>query len=419
MTENAPKKRFFYGWVVVAALCLVQGIVVVLTQNYASFFQVPICETLGVSYAEFSIGSIFGSIAGMLFSACMSKRMGQGNMRTWMTVCAIVAAASMLAQSFLTAIWQYCATQFVLNFAMAGLTFLPINTLLARWFDDKKAFATSIVYAAAGVGGMIFSPILSNMIATVGWRESYLFIAAMTLAVGVVVFLLVRSDPSDVGQTILTKKGTSPDETATGAPPAVIGLKRTEAMKTFSYWSLIVAVFCGGLLASSIVAQLPTYAIEEGINYAVVMIFYSAATILCKFVLGVVFDKLGIKVGTWTIAIAVAGCCICLLLVPYFGLVAACAAAVLLGFNSTASFVAPLANGKLFGYRFFAENYGFINVAFMLGCMFGSPLAAGIRTATGSYELAWIVLAVISAALLICTLLALSRGKNLPQKWHE
>lgn len=420
MTENAPKKRFFYGWVVVAALCLVQAIVVVLVQNYASFFQVPISETLGVTYATYSIESVFGSIAGMLFSALLSKKMGQGNMRMWMTVCALVSAAACLGHSFINAIWQLYALRFVLNFAMAGLTFLPINTLMARWFDDKKAFATSIVYAAAGVGGMIFSPILSNMIATVGWRESYMFIAGMVLAIGIVVFLLVRSDPSDVDQTILRKENDA--EAAEGAaatPYAVKGLTRAEALKTLPYWMLIIGVFCGGLLASSIAAQLPTYAIEQGVNYAIVMVFYSAATILCKFVLGVVFDKLGIAVGTWTIAIAVAGCCICLLLVPLFGLVPACVAAVLLGFNSTASFVAPLTNGKLFGYRFFAENYGYINVAFMLGCMFGSPLAAGIRTATGSYELAWIVLAVVSAILLICTLTALSKGKNLPQRWHE
>lgn len=418
MEDTSRKGRFFYGWVIVLTLCLIQAIVVVLTQNYASFFQVPICETLGVSYAEFSVGAIFGSVAGMIFSACMSKRMDQGNLRIWMTVCAFVAAASMFAQSFLTAIWQYYVTQFVLNFAMAGLTFLAVNTLIARWFDDKKALATAIVFGSCGVGGMIFSPVLSNMIATVGWRESYVFIAVAVAIVGVFVFLLMRGRPEDVGQTILVKRGDA-DENAEAAEYVVEGITRKEAMRTFSYWALLVAMFCGGMLASGIVAQLPAYAIDMQIDYAIVMVFYSLAMIFCNLIMGVVFDKVGVAKGSWFVSICLVLACVCLLLVPLFGIVPACVGAVLLGFNGAISFMAPLTNAQVFGGRFFAENFGYINVAFMMGCMCGSPLAASIRTFVGSYELAWIVMGVAAVVMLVGTLLSLSRGKAIPQQWHE
>lgn len=418
MQKTEGKGRFFYGWIVVVTLCLIQAVVVVLTQNYASFFQVPICETLGVSYAEFSIGAIFGSIAGMLFSACMSKRMGQGNLRIWMTTCAFVAAASMLAQSFLTAIWQYYATQFVLNFAMAGLTFLAVNTLIARWFDDKKALATAIVFGSCGVGGMVFSPILSNMIATVGWRESYVFIAVAVAIVGVVVFFLMRGKPEDVGQTILVKKGDL-EESAQAAEFAVEGVTRKEAIRTFSYWALLIAMFCGGLLSSGIIAQLPAYAVDVHIDYAIVMIFYSFATIFCNLIMGVLFDKVGVVKGSWFVCICLVAACVCLLMVPFLGIVPACIGAMLMGFNGCISFMAPLTNSQVFGGRFFAENFGFINVAFMMGCMCGSPLCASIRTFVGSYELAWIIMGIAAVVMLIGTLLSLSRGKNIPQKWHE
>lgn len=408
----------FYGWVVVAALCAVQATVVVLVQNYASFFQVPTSEELGITYAAYSIASVFGSVGGMVFSAVLSKKMGAGNMRAWMTACLVVTAVGVFGQSLITAIWQFYILQFVVNFAMAGVTFLAVNTLLARWFEHRKAFATSLVFAAAGVGGVVLSPVLSNMIASVGWRQSYVFIAGVTAVAAVVVFLLIRNDPGKVGQSILRKEGA--DEEGASAPAYVpTGLTRKESIKTASYWMLIAAVFCGGILASSITSQLPTYVIELGLDYAVVMMFYSGATIVCKLVLGTVFDRFGIPVGSWLIAGAVIGCCACLLMVPAFGMVPACVAAVLLGFNSVASFIAPLANGKLFGPRFFAENYGYVNVAFMLGCMLGGPLAATIRTATGSYEIAWIVLAVLSAGMLVGTLLSLSRGKDLPARWHE
>ena len=51
---------FFYGWVIVGALFLINMVPMVLVSNYASFFQVPICEELGVSYAGFMLGTMTG-----------------------------------------------------------------------------------------------------------------------------------------------------------------------------------------------------------------------------------------------------------------------------------------------------------------------------------------------------------------------
>lgn len=417
-STRKAKRGFFYGWVVVLALCLIQAIVIVLTQNYASFFQVPICAELGVTYGTYALESIFGSLAGMLFSALLSKSFGRGNIRIWMTVCTFVVALSCLGHTLINAIWQLYALRFALNFAMAGLTFLAVNTLMARWFDDKKALATAIVFGSCGVGGMIFSPILSNMIAMVGWRESYVFIAVAVAVVGIFVFLLIRGNPEDVGQTILVKK----DDVAEGEQASdfvVEGVTRKEALRTFSYWALLVAMFCGGLLSSGIIAQLPAYAVDMNIDYAIVMVFYSFATIFCNLIMGVIFDKAGVVKGSWFVSISLVLACVCLLMVPLFGIVPACIGAVLMGFNGSVSFMAPLTNGQVFGGKFFAENYGYINVAFMLGCMCGSPLSANIRTYTGTYELAWIVMGIAAVVMLAGTSLSLSRGKGIPQKWHE
>ncbi|MEI3377853.1 MAG: MFS transporter [Coriobacteriales bacterium] len=110
------------------------------------------------TYAELAIGSMFGSFGGILFSLFMAGRLGRGNTRVWMSACMAIAAICEFLLSFMTAIWQYWVLQFLLTFAFTGCMFLPINTLLARWFVDKKGLATGIVYAGAGIGGMILSP---------------------------------------------------------------------------------------------------------------------------------------------------------------------------------------------------------------------------------------------------------------------
>lgn len=93
-------------------------------------------------------------------------------------------------------------------FAFTGCMFLPINTLLARWFVDKKGLATGITYAGAGIGGVILSPVLSQCIAASGWRMTYIYIAIASAVCAVILFIFIRNKPEDVGQAPAREEGT-------------------------------------------------------------------------------------------------------------------------------------------------------------------------------------------------------------------
>ncbi len=417
------QKKFFYGWVIVGTLCLVNMVPIVLIANYASFFQMPVSEALGVTYAEFAIGSMTGSIGGILFSLFMAGKLGRGNMRVWMGTCMLIAAICEFGMSFMTAIWQYWMLQFIMMFAFTGCMFLPINTLLARWFVDKKGLATGIVYAGAGVGGMVFSPLLKMCIETVGWRMSYVYIAIATAVFAVIVFLLIRNKPDDVGQTPLVKKepATAEGEAAQAADEASVtmGLTRAEAIRTPSMWFMVLVMFCGGIMSAAATSQLPTFVTENMGDYALVMVFYSFGTIFAKFILGPIFDAKGFMFGSTTIVLLSVLSMFGLLLFPEYGIVFACAGALLLAFNCVPSFIGALGNGKLFGYIAFADCYGLLNIAYLLGCMVGPTITATIRTISGSYMLAWIVLIIVTLLIEVGVIFALKLGKNLPAKWHS
>lgn len=59
----------------------------------------------------------------------------------------------------------------------------------------------------------------------------------------------------------------------------------------------------------------------------------------------------------------------------------------------------PMLNGMLcdcFGSRYIASIYGFAGSAVMLGIVFGAPLAGWIYDQSGSYRIAWLLLAAIN-----------------------
>lgn len=420
--ENQKKGGVFYGWILVVALFIVQMMPMALALNYASFFQVPVTAELGVSYAEFSIGAMCGSFGAMLFSLVLAGKLGRGNIRVWMTVGLGAAACAIFAQGFLTAIWQYWVLQFIMNFAFGAATFIPMNTLLDRWFMAKKGLAIGIVYAGAGVGGIIFSPILAGWIEVIGWRTSYMYIAGLTAIVAIIAFLFVRNSPADKGLKplqVANEDGLAEESSAAAAPLELRGLMRSEALKSAALWLLLICLFCSGMIASGISSQLPTYIIEIGEDYALVMMFFSLGLVISQLLLGPVFDRFGVKIGGTVICIIVAAALIGLLLAPPLGVIFACIGAVLISFNAISNFVGTMLTGRFFGNLDFAGCFGVLNIAFMLGCMTGAPVVATLRTMTGTYSTAWIVMLVVVVLMELAFLLSLKAGKKLPERWHE
>ena len=403
------KKKGFYGWVIVAACFLLTMFPMVFVSNTFSYYQYPICSDLGISYVEFNTASLCSSIACMAFSFLLAGKMARGNMRLWMLVGGAVTAACILLQSFITDMWQLCITFFVANFAMSTLTYIPINTLISAWFVHKKALATSVAFMGAGIGGIVFTPLVSSLISNQGWRFSFRVTAAVVLVSTLVVTALVRRSPADMGQSPLTKEGGEQDAGA-ARPAAASGLTKKEAVKTNAFWLFMVAAVCCGLLSAGIMTQVPTYLTESVGDYTLAMSLYSAAGIVSKPILGTLYDKLGLKRGVWVNAVLGCGALVLLALVPGMPSIAF-VSTILLAFGTGLGTLAPpLIAGRLFGTKDYGAIYGLVNFGFMGGCMIGPMLSSAIRTVTGSYFGAWATYVAVFLIMAVFSMLALRRG---------
>ena len=409
------KSRFFYGWVIVAALFLVTMLPMVFISNFYSYYQVPICTEFGSTYVQFNISNIASTIAGMAFSLFAAKLVTKGDIRLWMFVGGAVAALAMLAQSYITSLWQLYITFFVANFALSSMTYVPINYIIARWFVDKKALVTSIVFTGSGLGGVLFSGLASGIIADAGWRVGFRVTAAIVFVTSLIVLLVVRKAPEDMGLSPYTKRGGSTDGTASASTTAGwSGLTRGEAVRTSSFWFYVLCLVCCGIVAAGVATQIPTYLTENGIDYAPVFAVYSGVGIVAKLVVGPVIDKLGLSRGCLITSLLGMAALIFLVMVPGLGSWASYVSMIILPFGSAITALAPsLLTGMCFGQKDFGGIYGLGNTAFMAGCMIGPMLSSGLRDAFGSYQLAWYACMAAYALITIFTVLASSSAKKL------
>lgn len=412
------ERKFFYGWVIVGCCFLICMFPMVLISSAFSYYQVPVCSDLGINYVQFSAANIASTFAGMLFSFFLAGKLSKGNTRLFMLIGGLVAALGYFAQSYITAIWQLYLTFFVANMGFSAMTYVPINFLISNWFVDRKGLATSIAFTGIGIGGALFTKPLAALIETSGWRPSFRLTALVVAITAVVVFLLVRKAPADMGLKPYRRpeKEAGPQAGTPQSPPtssAWEGVTKKEAVRSSAFWIFVIAIVCCGILSAGIMTQLPTFLTEVSIPFAGVMALYSGVSIVSKLVMGPTFDKLGLLPGAGITAAMLGMALVALLFAPTVSAMAS-VSAVLLAFGiSVGTLAPPLLTGQLFGNKEFGGIYGLANVFYMGGCMVGPMISSSIRTAVGTYSAAWCVYIAVCVLLVAATAVSLKLGQRL------
>jgi OFA family oxalate/formate antiporter-like MFS transporter len=80
--------------------------------------------------------------------------------------------------------------------------YIAISQVVANWFVKKRSLALGFFMACGGMGGFVFPPMVTALISAIGWRMTWLVLAAIVAGLGVLVggVLLTRNKPEDMGQ---------------------------------------------------------------------------------------------------------------------------------------------------------------------------------------------------------------------------
>jgi len=125
-----------------------------------------------------------------------------------------------------------------------SMVFIPTMKLLSQWFRVTEfAFMAAILNIMGGMGALTAATPLALMTGWAGWRVSFEIIGAGTIAIAILVWLLVRNRPQDMGWPTLAEiDHVGP---GTSLPPAVIslseGAKRVVTEKYF--WPIAIWFF--------------------------------------------------------------------------------------------------------------------------------------------------------------------------------
>lgn len=402
-------KKVFYGWYIVIFCVLLMAICYAPLVSCASLFIKPITEELGFSRSAYTLVSTIMTLLCVVLAPLVGKMMSQKYMHLMLTIC--IAGVSICYASYATASTLpgfYVRAALVGLFA-AGASMIPVSILITNWFQKQRGLAMSIAMAGSGVGGALFSPLIGSWITNMGWRKTYVILGVIMLVVLVPLsILIIRQKPADKNLEPYGANEANEVEKASAEKEWEVSLKVLRTKPVF--WSFVLGVTLISL-TGGIISHIPSAIMDAGYSTTIaasIASLYLAIAVPGKLILGHIFDKYGARAGILFGNVVFFLSVIALMFIQNKTILYVMA--VLFGFGTCIGTVsASVLTSKLFGSKNYAETYGFLAMFVNGGFAFGVPIIAVIYDITGSYRIAWIV---VAAATVIMTLALLYSAKE-------
>jgi len=254
------RPRVFYGWWILAASVVIElfglgfGIFAITTVYPYVIETFPDWPRhivfLPTSIVIFTAGAL-AWVTGVLIDRYPIRRLFVAGI--------VIQSAALLAFSRVETQAQYLGTAVALGIGLAGVTILPNQVLVSRWFRTRVGLVNGIILGATALGAALAPPLITRLVEALGdWRAAFVWIAALAfLPPMLVVLFVVRDRPEDLG---LRPYG----EVAGGQPSDLVGLTLRESARTWSFWALAVVVVLGGMPCYSFNKHVLVYLGELG-----------------------------------------------------------------------------------------------------------------------------------------------------------
>ena len=238
VTDRNPgesESGVFYGWYVVLVAMLTLLVSNGMTITGMTIYDPAILQEFGWSRGDLKLRDLLQlGLSGLMapFIGTLADRM---SVKKLMMTGLAVLSLCLAAYSQMTSLTHLYLVNVGLALVLA-LSGLVLNVLIvSRWFVQKRGTALGLTLVGTSLGGIIFPRFGAMLLRTHTWREAMLMEAIIPLGALVVMGLITRDSPADMG---LRPLGATE---GTGSSHGVTGMEYKTAIRTRTFWIL---TFC-------------------------------------------------------------------------------------------------------------------------------------------------------------------------------
>src|SRR5215470_4290914 len=193
--------RVFYGWWILAASVVIElfglgfGIFAITTVYPYVIETFPDWDRTTVFLPTTIIittAAVMAPVTGVIIDRYPIRRLFVAGI--------VLQSAGLYGFSRVTTPVEYALASFVVGLGLSGVTILPNQVLVSRWFHDRVGFVNGVILGATAMGAAVSPPLITRLIEASDWRTGFTWIATLALVPPLLVVLtLVRDRPADLG----------------------------------------------------------------------------------------------------------------------------------------------------------------------------------------------------------------------------
>jgi OFA family oxalate/formate antiporter-like MFS transporter len=325
-----------------------------------------------------------------------AKVLGKFGPRVVITIGGILAGGGVILSSMSTTPWIFTFTFGVLLRSGIGFVYASASPAALRWFPaSKTGLISGIVVSGLGLGSAWVAPLARTLINSIGLQTT-MFYMGIGMLIAVVGFAQLVKFPATgyipTGSTLVKN-----------SVPTKIDYSTIETSRTWQFYLIWIAFAFGSGAGLMVIGNLASIVKDQVGLPAISAIAVSALALGNgggRVLYGMLSDKYGRKTMLATAFIFQAIIVIVLSVTVQGSSLASIpliiGLVVLIGINYGANLsVFPAITKDYFGHKNFAMNYGIVYTAWGLGGFMISQVASAIKDATGSYNNAYYLSAIM------------------------
>ena len=263
------QKPIYYGYYLVGAAFVAQFVAIGIYSYVLGAFMEPMIAEMGWTRAEFTltrtIGQLVMAAVGLFIGAKVDRLGGRPIMLTGATF----LVTGLCLHTWISSLWAWWILNgVVVTAGCAMIGNLVVNVTLSKWFVVHRGIVVAIAAMGVSFGGIILTPLATYLVDTIGWRQAWVVLGVGAAVLMYPVALTMRRAPEDFG---LHPDGLTEQQVEAGAGrPAESEFSnsytRGEALRTFSFYALVVAFGCFSINIIVVLLLALPYLTDNGLS---------------------------------------------------------------------------------------------------------------------------------------------------------
>lgn len=393
MIKSLRGLKIYRGWwgasavFLASAVCTGSGV-----YGFGVFIE-PLEETFGWNRAQISASLSFAAV-GNLLGPFLGGIVDRHGTRPVMAASLVLIAAGFVLRPLMTELWQWYALSFMQYAGFAGAASPITGKLVGVWFHRRRGRVIGITGMGNNFGGLTMPPLLGALLPLLSWEGAYVVLAGVTSGIAVFALLAIRDFPTR------EELGDELTDVPAGGMHQPTGVSIGEALASPRFYALALSVVLGTFVYSSIMPHVITHQTDNGASLrvaSVILAAFALSGMVGKFAMGYAAERISSRLALMVDFAGMSGFLLAMTVltdprmawavVPVFGF-----------FTGAFGSLFQLVVLDTFGVRHFGTIMGVITLA-MVVSFGGGPLLVGLTyDATGSYTLAFSIVAAMFAA---------------------